>query len=74
MINKIKFGKNLKKWMQGKGLRQEDLKLLIKVSQGSLSDVIRGKSLPCANTITNFTRHTDFPILEEFIKCQGGKK
>ncbi len=72
MIDKHKFGAVVKAWRISQGMTQKDLRKLVRVSQGSFCDIEKGKSLPSAHTIANFLMFTDFPILDEFVRCQSG--
>jgi len=53
---RIKVGENFKKWRLGEDLRQEQVSDAIKVSQGSLSDIEKGHSLPAHQTTLNLKK------------------
>ena len=55
-------GKRLKFWRKNDGLRLVDVAGLIKVSQGSLSDLENDKSLPSAVTLTGLCQKTELNI------------
>lgn len=55
-------GKRLKAWRKSVPLKLMQLSALIKVSQGSLSDLENDKSLPSATTLANLSTYTDLNI------------
>jgi len=55
-------GKRLRAWRKSVPLKLMELSRLIKVSQGSLSDLENDKSLPSATTLANLSLHTDLNI------------
>ncbi len=55
-------GGRLKYWRKVSRLRLVDVTKLIRVSQGSLSDLENDKSLPSANTLTGLFQKTDMSI------------
>ena len=65
-INPSKFpasvGGSLKYWRKVSTLRLLDVAALIRVSQGSLSDLENDKSLPSATTLTGLCQKTDMNI------------
>jgi transcriptional regulator with XRE-family HTH domain len=56
-------GKRLRAWRKSVPLKLMQLSKLIKVSQGSLSDLENDKSLPSATTLANLTIYTDLNII-----------
>jgi len=74
MIDKKAFGRRLKAWRQRRGMKQKVLCEMCKISQGSLSEIETGKSLPSADTIANMIEFTEFPVLEEFVRCWVAEK
>lgn len=59
-------GKRLRAWRKSVPLKLMQLSKLIKVSQGSLSDLENDKSLPSATTLANLSTHTDFKYFLAF--------
>lgn len=55
-------GQRLRAWRKSKSLRLVDVSEKIGVSQGSLSDMENGKSLPSAGTLTGLCMNTDVNI------------
>ena len=55
-------GKRLRAWRKSVPLKLMELSRLIKVSQGSLSDLENDKSLPSATTLSNLSIFTDLNI------------
>ena len=55
-------GGRLKYWRKVSALRLVDVAVLIRVSQGSLSDLENDKSLPSATTLTGLCQKTDLNI------------
>ncbi len=55
-------GGRLKYWRKVSTLRLVDVAVLIRVSQGSLSDLENDKSLPSATTLTGLCQKTDINI------------
>ncbi len=55
-------GGRLKYWRKVSTLRLVDVAALIRVSQGSLSDLENDKSLPSASTLTGLCQKTDMNI------------
>lgn len=53
------IGPRIREWRKKIPLRAYQLAKLIKISQGSLSDIENGKSDPSANTIVNLLTITD---------------
>ncbi len=58
----VSVGGRLKYWRKVSTLRLVDVAALIRVSQGSLSDLENDKSLPSAATLTGFCRKSDMNI------------
>lgn len=56
------IGKRLRAWRKSVPLKLTELSCLIKVSQGSLSDLENDKSLPSATTLANLSTYTDLNI------------
>lgn len=56
-------GPRIRQWRKVKKLKGYQLAKLIKISQGSLSDIENGKSDPSAKTIKNFINFTDINII-----------
>lgn len=57
------LGSRLRQWRKTLPLKSFELAKLIKVSQGSLSDIENNKSLPSADTIAKLYQHTDLNII-----------
>ena len=57
------LGSRLRQWRKSLPLKAYELAMLIKVSQGSLSDIENNKSLPSADTIAKLYQHTDLNII-----------
>lgn len=55
-------GARLRAWRKSVPLKLMELSRLIKVSQGSLSDLENDKSLPSATTLSNLSIYTDLNI------------
>ena len=68
-VSKKKFGASVRAWRKGKGMKQKFLAELLEISQGSMCEIETGGNLPNANTIANFVRFTDFPVLDELVKA-----
>ena len=60
--NQKTTGKRLRAWRKSDPLKLMQLSRLIKVSQGSLSDLENDKSLPSATTLANSSIYTDLNI------------
>lgn len=60
--NQKTTGKRLRAWRKSVPLKLMELSRLIKVSQGSLSDLENDKSLPSATTLSNLSIFTDLNI------------
>jgi len=58
----VTVGSRLKYWRKVSRLRLVDVASLIKVSQGSLSDLENDKSLPSATTLTGLCQKTDMNL------------
>lgn len=69
MINSVKsgtasfLGTRLRQWRKTLPLKSYELAKVIKISQGSLSDIENNKSLPSADTIAKLYQHTDINII-----------
>lgn len=50
-------------------MRQKELAGKLGILQPSLCEIEYGKNLPSADTITNFIRFTNFPVLDELVRC-----
>ena len=57
------LGSRLRQWRKGLPLKSFQLAKLIRISQGSLSDIENNKSLPSADTIAKLYQHTDLNII-----------
>ena len=57
------LGTRLKQYRKKKGWSLNNLANIIKVSQGSLSDIERGKTKPAADTLTALCKKTDIDII-----------
>lgn len=55
-------GPRIRKWRKTRGLTGDQLAKIIKVSQGSLSDIENSKSNPSAPTIVSFIQKTDINV------------
>lgn len=53
---RVKVGASLRKWRLGENLVLTQISKRIKISQGSLSDIENGKSLPAFQTILNLKK------------------
>jgi transcriptional regulator with XRE-family HTH domain len=60
--NQKTTGQRLRAWRKSVPLKLMELSRLIKVSQGSLSDLENDKSLPSATTLSNLSIFTDLNI------------
>ena len=60
--NEKTTGKRFRAWRKSVPLKLMELSRLIKVSQGSLSDLDNDKSLPSATTLSNLSIFTDLNI------------
>ena len=60
--NEKTTGKRFRAWRKSVPLKLMELSRLIKVSQGSLSDLENDKSLPSATTLSNLSIFTDLNI------------
>jgi len=58
----IGAGPRIRKWRKSISLKAFQLAEVIKISQGSLSDIENGKSNPSAPTIVGFVRYTNINI------------
>jgi len=67
-------GPRLRMWRKVNGIKLLPLGRLIKVSQGSLSDIENNKSNPSAVTITNLAIHTDINIFWMLTGKKGNIK
>lgn len=56
-------GPRIKKWRKGISMKSFQLAKLIKISQGSLSDIENSKSNPSALTIVKFINKTNINIM-----------
>jgi len=70
MKNTIGAGTRIRQWRKSEKLKAYELAKLIKISQGSLSDIENGKSDPSARTILGFMLYTDI----DFIWMMTGNK
>jgi len=57
------LGDRLRQWRKSVPLRGYQLAKKIGISQGSLSDIENGKSLPSADTIAKLYQHTNLNII-----------
>ncbi len=57
------LGTRLRQWRKTLPLKSFELAKLIKISQGSLSDIENNKSLPSADTITKLYLYSDLDII-----------
>lgn len=57
------LGTRLRQWRKTLPLKSFELAKLIKISQGSLSDIENNKSLPSADTIAKLYQHSDLNII-----------
>lgn len=57
------LGTRLRQWRKQLPLKSFELAKLIKISQGSLSDIENNKSLPSADTITKLYQFSDLNII-----------
>lgn len=57
------LGVRLRQWRKSLPLKSYQLAKLIKISQGSLSDIENCKSLPSADTIAKLYQHTNLNII-----------
>ena len=55
-------GKRLRAWRKSSSLRLVDVSKLVRVSQGSLSDIENDKALPSAGTLTNLCLYSDLNL------------
>ncbi|MCA9482546.1 MAG: helix-turn-helix transcriptional regulator [Nitrospina sp.] len=57
------LGRRLREWRKTLPLKSYELARLIKISQGSLSDIENDKSLPSADTLAKLYQHTNINII-----------
>jgi len=57
------LGKRLREWRKTIPLKSYELARLIKISQGSLSDIENDKSLPSADTLAKLYQHSNVNII-----------
>lgn len=57
------LGTRLRQWRKTLPLKSYELAKLIKISQGSLSDIENNKSLPSADTIAKLYQYSDLNII-----------
>lgn len=57
-----KVGTRIREWRKSKNIKSYELALLLRLSQGSLSDIENNKSLPSAGTIAAFYKYTDIDV------------
>ncbi|QPJ61265.1 MAG: helix-turn-helix transcriptional regulator [Candidatus Nitronauta litoralis] len=57
------LGRRLREWRKTLPLKSFELARLIKISQGSLSDIENDKSLPSADTLAKLYQHTSVNII-----------
>jgi len=62
MQGNLGAGPRIRKWRKDKGVKSFELAKLIRISQGSLSDIENSKSNPSSPTIVNFMKYTDIDI------------
>lgn len=58
----IGAGPRIRKWRKSIPMKSFELAKLIKISQGSLSDIENGKSNPSSPTVVRFIKHTNINI------------
>ena len=59
----IEVGRRLKKWRKSQSMKLADVSKLINTSQGTLSDLENGKSLPSAKTLAELCKHSNLDII-----------
>jgi transcriptional regulator with XRE-family HTH domain len=64
-------GERLREWRKKSKLKLLELASVIKISQGSLSDLENNKSLPSANTLASIHTHTNLNII--WLLTETGK-
>ncbi len=57
------LGRRLREWRKTIPLKSYELAKVIKISQGSLSDIENDKSLPSADTLAKLYQHTNINII-----------
>ncbi len=57
------LGDRIRQWRKTLPLKSYELAKLIKISQGSLSDIENNKSLPSADTIAKLYQHTNLNVI-----------
>jgi transcriptional regulator with XRE-family HTH domain len=62
IITITNVGKRLKVWRKHSALKLVELSKIIRISQGSLSDLENDKSLPSATTLANLCMYSDLNI------------
>jgi len=62
MQNIIGAGPRIRKWRKSIPMKALELAKLIKISQGSLSDIENGKCNPSGSTIVKFLKYTNINI------------
>jgi DNA-binding XRE family transcriptional regulator len=61
-MTKIKIGKRIRAWRKEREWRGSELARVIKISQGTLSEIETGKSFPSTPTIIKLMTKTDIDI------------
>jgi transcriptional regulator with XRE-family HTH domain len=72
MGTRIGAGPRIREWRKSKNIKGYELCKIIKVSQGSLSDIENGKSDPSAKTILGFMLYTDIDFVWMMTGVKGG--
>ncbi|HIE41698.1 MAG TPA: XRE family transcriptional regulator [Nitrospinaceae bacterium] len=62
MLDIIGAGTRIRKWRKSVPMKSFELARLIKISQGSLSDIENNKSNPSASTIVKFMKYTNLNV------------
>jgi len=71
MTRTIGCGKRIRLWRKARGLQNQQLAKMLKISQGSLSDIENGNSDPSAKTIKSFYLRTDINVAWMLTGIEG---
>ena len=62
-LNPLIVGARLRLWRKSKGIRQKAMSPVLKIAQGTYSDLETGRALPSATTLKNMIERTDLNII-----------
>lgn len=63
ICSSLEVGQRLKEWRKSQSMKLADVSKLISTSQGTLSDLENGKSLPSAKTLSELCKHSNLNII-----------